>query len=820
MGYGGFNETREQAAERVRRERDNSNVTYYPAREEYDYRFRARKKRVAIYARVSTDGVSQVTSFELQKKHYFKMVMDRPDWEPVGVYLDEGISATSTMHRDGLKQMILDVEAGLIDLVITKSMSRLSRNVVDAITIITGFKLLDPPVPILFESENINTLDQNADFAIYIHAMLAEEESHKKSLAMKSSYAARFALHQYMKPALLGYDKAGINEIILNPEEAETVHLMTTMYLAGYHPKVIAQTLTELDRKTHTHVYRDGRIKEGVVKWSASSVISYLKNERRCGDVITQKSFVVDFKTHQSRSNDDHKKAQFRAKDDHEAIITREEYELANRLIQANKGGWKRGIPQMQIVTEGALKGFVIGAPDWLGFKAEDYNRACLSAYGATEEALAAVEKRIYDAKDDSEKGIPAAEFQHVYKPTQQDFMDFVAECYGDGEDKEPEEIETFGTWTDRLGDLIRIGDPDIAGILNEEIRSGVISDGTGTQSTEASDGYDFSGCDLIGMSMFSTAGKACATFDSRGIQFSKTCLNRLGKHSDADVCLEKVRIGYNSAERAIAVMLPEDEREVEVPFSYDAEEGFSYVSAADPMTVRWSRERDGTYEMRRCGMRGLSGAIYENMEWNTDYRYKVFGTVLDTVDGPVLLFRLDDPVTIVRVKERNGLKRSQKRQRRADHDGFNPQDFELFTNEAVEQQVAEVIRKIDSEADPAPTARSRVEYYNDMIGRGGRVSLEDLGEKKFEPEFIEQMITRGLAPIEGWDYLEGIVSFRDDFRGFSILPGTHHTDWGRVKNKLIGTRTKSSGSAYGWTVGLVVPSDEDVEREIERLRA
>ena len=115
MGYEGIHETREQAAERVRRERDNSNVTYYPAREEYDYRFRARKKRVAIYARVSTDGVSQVTSFELQKKHYFKMVMDRPDWEPVGVYLDEGISATCLSAYGATEEALEAVEKRIYD---------------------------------------------------------------------------------------------------------------------------------------------------------------------------------------------------------------------------------------------------------------------------------------------------------------------------------------------------------------------------------------------------------------------------------------------------------------------------------------------------------------------------------------------------------------------------------------------------------------------------------------------------------------------------------------------------------------------------------
>ena len=469
---GGFRpETREQAAARARRELDMSKTTVYPAREETYFRG-ARKTRVAIYTRVSTDGISQVTSFELQRRAYLSKVASRPDWQLVGIYSDEGISATSTAHREGLLQLIEDVQQGRIDMVLTKSVSRLSRNMVDAITIITGFRNLDPAVGILFESDNIYTLDRSMDIYLHILVMLAEEESHKKSTAMLSSYAIRFSTRQYMMPDCLGFSKAGINELKLDTEEAATFHLMETMYLAGYHPRVIAETLTELGRKTHTHVYRDGREKEGIVKWSPSGIVSYLKNERRCGDVRSQKTFTVDFKTHQSRSNDSHRMTQHYTEDNHEAIVTRDEYRLGLRLIDANRGGWNRGLPEMELVRKGALKGFAFGAPDWMGFGADDYNRACLSAYGITDEALDMVEQRIFDALDEADKGVPATEFQHVYRPSQQEFRELLSEYYEEKEETEPEEEpETFAEWTDRLGKYI-IADEGTRK-LNEDIING-----------------------------------------------------------------------------------------------------------------------------------------------------------------------------------------------------------------------------------------------------------------------------------------------------------------------------------------------------------
>ena len=116
-----------------------------------------RKRRVAGYARVSTDYEEQATSYEAQVDYYTNYIEDREDWEFVGIYTDEGISATNTKYRDGFKRMVSDALDGKIDLIVTKSVSRFARNTVDSLT--TVRKLKDKGVEVYFEKENIWTLD-------------------------------------------------------------------------------------------------------------------------------------------------------------------------------------------------------------------------------------------------------------------------------------------------------------------------------------------------------------------------------------------------------------------------------------------------------------------------------------------------------------------------------------------------------------------------------------------------------------------------------------------------------------------------------------
>lgn len=115
-------------------------------------------RRVAVYARVSTNSIQQTSSYELQKNYYEELIIKHPNWTLVGIYPDEGISGTSLKHRDAFNQMIVDCKSGKIDMIVTKSVSRFARNIVDCITVVRELSKLKPPVGVFFEKESIFTL--------------------------------------------------------------------------------------------------------------------------------------------------------------------------------------------------------------------------------------------------------------------------------------------------------------------------------------------------------------------------------------------------------------------------------------------------------------------------------------------------------------------------------------------------------------------------------------------------------------------------------------------------------------------------------------
>ena len=175
-----------------------------PAEDFYD---ETSRKRVAVYARVSTDDPRQTSSYELQKNHYTDMVNRRSDWDLAEIYADEGISGTSLQHRDAFKRMIEDCKAGKIDLIVTKSVSRFARNVIDCIGYVRDLKAMNPPIGVFFETENIFTLNANSEMSLSFIATLAQEESHNKSEIMNSSIEMRFKRGIFLTPVLLGYDQ-------------------------------------------------------------------------------------------------------------------------------------------------------------------------------------------------------------------------------------------------------------------------------------------------------------------------------------------------------------------------------------------------------------------------------------------------------------------------------------------------------------------------------------------------------------------------------------------------------------------------------------
>lgn len=341
-------------------------------------------KRVAIYARVSTDDPRQTSSYELQKNHYQDVVNKHPNWILTEIYADEGISGTSLKHRDSFLRMINDCKSGKIDMIITKTVSRFARNIVDCIQYQRELKQLNPPIGILFETEGIFSLNPNSEMSLSFIATLAQEESHTKSEIMNSSIEMRFKRGIFLTPTLLGYDHDEEGNLVVNEEEAKTVRLIFYMYLYGYSSQKIADTLSSLKRTT----------KKGNTRWSSGSVLQILQNERHCGDVLARKTFTPNYLDHKSKKNH-HDRNQYRKRDHHEPIISRDDFIAVQHMISNAKYGNKEILPSLHVIESGILIGFVPIHPRWAGFTADDYINASKSVY-----SMIKLDKNVIEAKE------------------------------------------------------------------------------------------------------------------------------------------------------------------------------------------------------------------------------------------------------------------------------------------------------------------------------------------------------------------------------------------------------------------------------------
>ena len=284
-----------------------------------------RRRRVAAYARVSTDLAEQLSSYEAQIRYYTEYIKSRPEWEFVKVYTDEGISGTSINRRDGFQEMMSDALSGKIDLILTKSVSRFARNTVDSLTCVRELKTNG--VEIYFEKENIWTFDSKGELLITIMSSLAQEESRSISENVKWGIRKRF---QEGKPRFpygsLGYikDADGNPEIV--EEEAETIRYIFTEFLKGNSVASIAHSLTAKGILT---AY-------GRKEWSIPSVKSILTAERYTGSVTMQKTFTEDFISKKHIINEG-QLPMYHIDDNHPAIISPEIFAAAQDEILRRK---------------------------------------------------------------------------------------------------------------------------------------------------------------------------------------------------------------------------------------------------------------------------------------------------------------------------------------------------------------------------------------------------------------------------------------------------------------------------------------------------
>ena len=293
-----------------------------------------KKLRVAAYCRVSTDSDAQLESLETQKTHYENYINSRDDWEFAGLYFDEGITGTKADKRPKLMRLIEDCRAKKVDFVITKSISRFSRNTTDCLDIVRT--LLNLNIPVYFEKENINTGSMESELFLSILSSMAEGESTSISENNKWGIKKRFENGTYK----LGYVPYGYRwengEIIVDPEQAVIVKRIFSELLAGKGTDAIAKSLNSENVPT----------KKGA-RWTSTSIRGILANEKYTGDCIFQKTYTdSNFNRHKNDGQLD----QYYVADHHEAIISHEDFDAAAALIEqrANEKGIIRGSNKYQ----------------------------------------------------------------------------------------------------------------------------------------------------------------------------------------------------------------------------------------------------------------------------------------------------------------------------------------------------------------------------------------------------------------------------------------------------------------------------------------
>ena len=321
------------------------------------------KLRVAAYCRVSTQEEQQIGSFDMQIHHFTKRIEANPQWQLVEIYQDEGISATTVQKRLGFQKMITDAVDGKIDLILTKSISRFGRNIVDILDNLRTLSALNPPVSVEFETEGITyTGDGRNNLLISLLAALAEMESQQKSEAIKAGIRWRMAegIYKFSVQNTLGFYRDHFGRLVIEPTEARIVEYIYESCLEGATPAEIAAALTEQGIKSPM----------GNDLWSAGTVRSILKNEKYCGDALMQKTYTKDFRTHKSVKNTDLN--MYFKENHHTAIVKKEDWIKVQKLLSERHGAHQKATLRLLSnhfiayrVKDGLFKGYLIMDPRW-----------------------------------------------------------------------------------------------------------------------------------------------------------------------------------------------------------------------------------------------------------------------------------------------------------------------------------------------------------------------------------------------------------------------------------------------------------------------
>lgn len=289
---------------------------------EKTHKTRKKKLRVAAYCRVSTDDEEQLTSYRNQIEHYTHKIKQNADWKLVGIFADEGITGVMAKKRDEFLKLINLCRDGKVDVIITKSISRFSRNVADTIKYVRELKALN--VAVIFEKENIDTSKMTSEMILDMYGVFAQAES--ESISDNVRMGKRFGYKSGKVPMqygqILGYRRGKDNEPEVVPEEAKIIELIYYKFLEGWSLPKLSKYLEENGYKTA----------KGSTAWSKATIRGILTNEKYKGDVLMQKSYVVDLFSKKVVKNNG-ELPMYLVKNHHKPIIPREVWDKVQVVI-------------------------------------------------------------------------------------------------------------------------------------------------------------------------------------------------------------------------------------------------------------------------------------------------------------------------------------------------------------------------------------------------------------------------------------------------------------------------------------------------------
>lgn len=291
-----------------------------------------KKLKVAAYCRVSTDSDEQLNSYNSQVDYYTNLIKNNSDWEFVNVYADFGISGTQVKKRAEFQRMIQDAKNGMIDMIITKSISRFARNTIDTLKYVRELRAIG--VAVSFEKENIVTTTENGETLLTILSSLAQGESEsisqntKMGLQMKAKKGELIGFNSCLG---YGYDKE-TGSLYIVEEEAETVRYIFKRYIEGAGCHTIEKELQAKGILTP----------KGKTNWSGSTISKILGNEKYIGDILTGKTYTIDPITKKRIKNVGQQDC-FYLENHHEPIITREQFEQAKILRHKRSRQYNQG---------------------------------------------------------------------------------------------------------------------------------------------------------------------------------------------------------------------------------------------------------------------------------------------------------------------------------------------------------------------------------------------------------------------------------------------------------------------------------------------